>query len=95
MTMATAWTRMRLVALLATVAACATSADGKWEKAGASPAAMERDDAECLTAAGLERVPRVYAGTAGVLGRDGDATGRGYAAYVTCMEARGYTRTAR
>jgi hypothetical protein len=81
--------------LAASLAACTATSERKWEKANTSPAALQADDAECLTAAGLERTPRVYAGTAGFPGREGDASGRGYAEYVRCMEGRGYTRTAR
>jgi hypothetical protein len=82
-------------ALATSLASCATSSDRAWEKAGTSPAMRQQDDAECLTVAGLERVPQVYAGTATAPGREGDASGRGYAAYVICMDARGYTRPAR
>jgi hypothetical protein len=82
-------------ALAASLASCATSSDRAWEKAGATSQMRQRDDAECLTVAGLERVPQVYAGSAAAPGRETDASGRGYAAYVSCMEARGYTRPAR
>jgi hypothetical protein len=81
--------------LAASLAACTTPTERKWERSNTSPATLQADDAECLTAAGIERAPRVHAGTAGILGREGDATGRGHAEYVSCMEGRGYTRAAR
>ena len=91
--MTPAWKRVSLVALALALGACTTpTAERQWQKVDATSSTAQNDEAERLTAAGIERVPRVYAGTAGITGRNADASGRGYAAYVACMEAKGYTR---
>ena len=81
-----------LLALALGLGACAPSTERTWQKAGSTPAGVERDEAECLTAAGAARVPQVHPGTAGLASRDVDLGGRGSAEYVACMVARGYTR---
>ena len=86
---------MGLLALALGLGACSSSSGGGWQKPNATPAVVQRDDAECMTAAGIERVPRTIPGTAAIPGRDADVGARGYPEYVACMEGKGYTRPAR
>jgi hypothetical protein len=84
-----------LIGVALGLGACASSSERDWEKPGATLAVLEADESECLAAAGVQRRPQVHAGTAGIPGREGDFAGRGYEAYVTCMQAKGYTRPSR
>lgn len=86
---------VRLVAIALGLGACATSSERGWQRPNTAPAVVQRDEAECMTAAGIERAPRTLPGTAAIPSRDADVGARGYAEYVDCMTAKGYARPER
>lgn len=84
---------MLLVAILVLgSAACATKPRPTWTKPGASDADLQHAEAECMNTAGVARAPAPYAGVGAGPPRSEDISSRGRDGYVSCMEAKGYTR---
>ena len=95
-------TMRRVVAMaLVAIAGVACSAAVKWEKAGASPAEQQRDEADCTSRANLEatipsaqQVSTTGAGNTPI----GPTTTRvapfDTGVFETCMRDRGYERVA-
>jgi hypothetical protein len=84
-----AWT------LCAALAAC--GAPAKWEKPGATAAALQQDSAQCAEQARLQSVPPYLAAAGGApaertaLSREQQRTQRETEAYQKCMRAKGYS----
>ena len=81
--------------LCAALAACGTPA--KWEKPGASAAALQQDSTQCGEQARLQAVPPYLANAAGAtpemtaLSRDQQRAQRETEAYQKCMRDKGYS----
>ena len=97
---------IRLLAGLGLLAGigCSTAAPGPWQKPGADPQTVDRDTANCRTAAQAEALKRTpySAGPAGlwaggiVAAQQRDVTDRATvetAQFNDCMAARGYRRS--
>ena len=81
----------------AALAACGTPA--KWEKPGASAAAVQQDSTQCGEQARLESVPPYLANASGAppeltaLSRDQQRAQRETEVYQKCMRDKGYSAT--
>jgi hypothetical protein len=92
-----------LVALLASVSACAAQTVAPWHKEGADQGKTAQDNAECRASAQQEAVQRYpYGFSSPALGAfgttmsqqrdDTNRTNTEEAAFNRCMQARGYRR---